>query len=285
MRRTLLALLLVCAAALPAYAQTNSDTITADEDAATIPVTGTGSVGIFVTGTFNATLQFEATITDPEDIGSATWISIEALPGTGPGVTSTTATGGWTALTSGYTHVRVRASAYTSGTATVTTLTAAAPGRGATGGAITNILGITSAGQKTMAESVPVVPASDWAGQINPSTSGGLSISRFISAGSTNATNLKASAGQPYWIYYFSLDATPVYLHLYNTAGTPTCNASIIATIPLPSNSTAANGAAAVIEIPYGLAFSNGIGYCVTTAADGTGSVSANEVIITFGYK
>lgn len=79
-----------------------------------------GAVGIQVTGTFSATLRFQMSM----DEGS-TWITLPAYPvtsATGPSavpVTTTTTTGKWVVLTSGYTTVRVTCSSYTSGTVTV----------------------------------------------------------------------------------------------------------------------------------------------------------------------
>lgn len=113
-------------------------------------------------------------------------------------------------------------------------------------------------------------------------TNGGTSISRTVSAASTNATNVKASAGQVYAIIASNVNASARYLHLYNTAGTPTCNASIVATFVIPGNTA---GAGNNIPIPPGAAFGTGIGLCLTTAIDGTGSVSANEHAINVFYR
>jgi len=113
-------------------------------------------------------------------------------------------------------------------------------------------------------------------------TNGGTSTSRLVSAATTNATNLKASAGQLYAIIASNVNASARYIHLYNTAGTPTCNASIINTFIIPGNTA---GAGTNISIPPGVAFGTGIGYCLTTAVDGTGSVAANELVLNFFYR
>ena len=115
-----------------------------------------------------------------------------------------------------------------------------------------------------------------------PITSGGLSISRTVSGASTNATNVKASAGQVYNIQVSSVNAAARYLHLYNSSGAPTCNASIISTHIVPGNTA---GAGTNIVLAPGVAFSTGIGFCLTTAVDGTGSVSANEHVVMISYK
>lgn len=77
--------------------------------------------GIQLSGTFSATVQFEQSIDN-----GATWIAKTVFPAAGgAGVTSATATGQWKFGCGGETHVRVRCSAYTSGTIVVdTTFTA-----------------------------------------------------------------------------------------------------------------------------------------------------------------
>lgn len=131
---------------------------------------------------------------------------------------------------------------------------------------------------------VRVSVASDSTGQIGivPLTSGGLSISRTVSAASTNATNVKASAGQVFAIVAANVNAEEAWVHLYNTAGTPTCTTSIIASFIIPGATT---GGGTNIPLPPGAAFATGIGFCLTTAPDGTGAVAASEVVLNVFYK
>jgi hypothetical protein len=76
---------------------------------------GTQSVGINISGTWVATAQFEGTTNNGN-----TWISASSFPiPNGLAVTSTTANGTWVSSTAGFTHVRVRNSAFTSGTVVV----------------------------------------------------------------------------------------------------------------------------------------------------------------------
>ena len=70
------------------------------------------SVGIQLTGTFTATVQVEGS----QDNG-ANWIAVPAIPiAGGASITSSTGTGNWAVSSAGLTDVRVRCSAYTSGT-------------------------------------------------------------------------------------------------------------------------------------------------------------------------
>jgi len=100
-----------------------------------------------------------------------------------------------------------------------------------------------------------------------------------VSAASTNATNVKASAGQVYSIQASNVNAAARFIHLYNNASAPTCTASLIATYLVPASSSGTN-----IRL-QGVAFSAGIGFCITTVNDGTGSVSASDVVLMIEYK
>lgn len=76
-----------------------------------------GVIGVTVTGTFSATLRFQASTDE-----GVNWYTVDAypLPATGvAAVGTTTTTGRWAVLGAGITNVRVTASSYTSGTATI----------------------------------------------------------------------------------------------------------------------------------------------------------------------
>lgn len=115
-----------------------------------------------------------------------------------------------------------------------------------------------------------------------PVTTGGLSTSRVVSAATTNATNIKASAGQVYNITASNVNAAARYIHVYNSSGAPTCNTGIINTFIIPGNTA---GAGTNISLAPGVAFGTGIGICITTSPDGTGSVAANEIVLNVFYK
>ena len=107
---------------------------------------------------------------------------------------------------------------------------------------------------------------------------------RVVSAASTNATSVKASAGAVGFIYAVNLNAAVRYLKLYNKASSPTVGTDTpIATLPIPASAT---GAGFMIPIPGGVAFTTGVALALTTgAADSdTGAVAANEIFIFLGY-
>lgn len=107
---------------------------------------------------------------------------------------------------------------------------------------------------------------------------------RLISAASTNATSLKASAGTLYSITAVNLNAAVRYLKLYNKASAPTVGTDTpVATIPIPASTT---GAGFTVEFPFGFDFATGIAYALTTGAGDadTGAVAANEIFLVGTY-
>lgn len=114
-------------------------------------------------------------------------------------------------------------------------------------------------------------------------TSGGTTLYTLTLAASTNATNVKASAGQVYSISGFNMSsATPVWISLYNNSGTPTCGTSIIQQFMIPGNTT---GAGFVYDFATPKAFSSGIAFCATTGIAGTGNPAATTYVLNIDYK
>lgn len=122
-----------------------------------------------------------------------------------------------------------------------------------------------------------------WLVQPSPGTANGWTISTVTAANSTNATNLKASAGTLGHVSGYNNSATLAWVSFYNTAGTPSCGTSIVWQVMIPANSTSGGGA--IEDVPAGLNFGTGIGYCITTGIAGTGSVAASAYVVNFGYK
>lgn len=123
----------------------------------------------------------------------------------------------------------------------------------------------------------------NWDAGLLPRTTGGLSTYHLVSAGSTNATSIKASAGQVFgWYIKNNNTTTAKKVSFHNTAGTPTAGSSVFFSIDLPPGS-AAN---AFSEI--GIPLSTGIAI-TTTVGGGADSdntaVSANDLNITIFYK
>jgi hypothetical protein len=121
---------------------------------------------------------------------------------------------------------------------------------------------------------------------VKPRTSGGLTIgpasgAKQISAASTNATSVKASAGQLFGWYIYNDGASEVYFKIYDKASAPTVGTDVPDLVLAIPASSAAN---AFSEI--GIAFGTGIATAITTAAADadTGSVAANQVVSNLFY-
>lgn len=114
-----------------------------------------------------------------------------------------------------------------------------------------------------------------------PVTSGGLTTYHLASAGTTNATNLKASAGQVYGWFIYNSNAAYRKVAFHNTAGTPTAGASVFFSLVIPP------GSGANVFTDTGIAFSTGIAITTTTglADSDTVAVAANDLIINIFYK
>jgi hypothetical protein len=110
----------------------------------------------------------------------------------------------------------------------------------------------------------------------------------FIGGASVNETAIKASAGQIYSISAFSLDATPVYIKLYNdtTANIDETDTPVYR-LMVPANSTASLGSGFVFDFGVGLEFGTAITLRTTTgiADNDTGALTANEVLVNVCYQ
>lgn len=115
-------------------------------------------------------------------------------------------------------------------------------------------------------------------------TAGGATPYKLNSAASTNATSVKASAGQIYSIACMNTNASARYLKLYNKASAPTVGTDTpVQVYTIPGNTA---GSGMTITFPVGLSFGTGIAFALTTgAADSdTGAVAANEIIVNLSY-
>lgn len=114
-----------------------------------------------------------------------------------------------------------------------------------------------------------------------PKTSGGLSVSHIVSAASTNATVVKASAGQLFGWYIYNSNASARKVAFHNSASTPTAGSSIFFTVVIPPTS------GANVEYTNGIAFSSGIAVTMVTGladSDST-AVAANDLVCNLFYK
>ena len=117
---------------------------------------------------------------------------------------------------------------------------------------------------------------------LQASTTGGSTPSHTMSAASTNATSLKASAGQVYGLSISNANAAARYFKLYNKASAPTVGTDTpVLTLQVPANGTV------IRAYPVGLALGTGIAWAATaviTDADTT-AIGANDLSVDIDYK
>jgi hypothetical protein len=97
----------------------------------------------------------------------------------------------------------------------------------------------------------------------------------IVAAGSTNATNLKATAGRVFGWYLANTTASWRFVKLHNLGTTPTAGAAVARSIGIPPNGIAS------FFSEGGITFASGIGYTIVSGAadaDAT-AVTANDVV------
>lgn len=161
---------------------------------------------------------------------------------------------------------RLRLSTATTGGTTTITLTADSVNSG-------NFSSQTVQGTVNLATSTSAI--GDVGLQARASSTGAASRSHIVAAASTNAANVKASAGRVMGWSFANTTASWRYVKLHDTAGTPTAGAAVYMTIGIPPNGRAEQ------SFPTGIAFATGIGRSIVTGAadaDAT-ATAANDVV------
>ncbi|MCA3068120.1 MAG: hypothetical protein ING73_14490 [Rhodocyclaceae bacterium] len=111
--------------------------------------------------------------------------------------------------------------------------------------------------------------------QLRANATGASSTLKIVSAATTNATIVKASAGRVVGYQLQNTTASVVYVKLHNQATTPTAGASVFLPIAIPANGKAEFASEA------GIAFTTGIGLTtVTGAADADATAVALNAIV-----
>lgn len=142
-------------------------------------------------------------------------------------------------------------------------------------------------GQKIMANSSPVVIASDQS-TLNVLVTNGLAtatgISILLPANSTPVV-VKASAGTLWYGHITGIAAAPVYVKFYDNASA--CSGTLRYQLTLPVASTAANAAGDIPAFPTGITFTTGITYCATTdiTASNSGAPTVSTASLNYGYN
>lgn len=120
---------------------------------------------------------------------------------------------------------------------------------------------------------------------VDAASNGGASYYSAVQPATPAKTVIKASAGQIAFICATNIDATPVYIKLFNVASGSVTLGTTAADVNLcvPASTT---GAGFVLPIPAGLSFSTAITMAVTggiAATDNT-AITASKTLVTIGY-
>ena len=110
----------------------------------------------------------------------------------------------------------------------------------------------------------------------------GSAVYHVVSAATTNAANIKASAGRITGWTIFNNSGSLLAVHFHNTAGTPTAGSGVVYTVPVPPGSYAPPP-----SDPNGIAFSTGIGITITQNPDDADAtaVAAGDAIVNIHSK
>lgn len=156
----------------------------------------------------------------------------------------------------------------------------------------TNVATVSAAGAVKVDGSAVTQPVSGtvtanqggapWTSALVAQTSGSnLSTNSIVSAATTNATSVKASAGQVYGYAVFNNGAGVAYFKLYNKASAPTVGTDTpFMRIMIPA------GGGANVFTPIGVPMGTGIAYAITGgAADSdTTAVALSQVLVNLFY-
>jgi len=115
----------------------------------------------------------------------------------------------------------------------------------------------------------------DFGIQLRANATGAASRGHIVSAGTTNATVVKASAGRLVGWALANTNAAWRYVKLHNSASSPTAGTGVVQTIAIPPNGLAQ------MSVYAGIAFSSGIAITIVTGAadsDNT-AVGANDIV------
>ncbi len=140
----------------------------------------------------------------------------------------------------------------------------------------------------TAASCIPISATNPMPIAPSAATTGGATPAGAVAPNNTTGVSLKGTPGSVYGVQLGGIGSGPAYLKLYDKATAPTCGTDTpIKRLIIPAASTAALGGGSNISFPAGVAFTLGIGYCVTTGitdADTT-APAASTLLINIDWK
>lgn len=268
----------VKASILPAFQEAVVGTITSNTGSVAINVARTSNLAIHCVnvGVTAATFNFEASLNSTDGV-NGNWFAVQFVR-TNANTIETTVTGlsgtpafGWEGSVNGYVWFRVRATAGTFGTMTWTLQPAPFATEPVPAAQISGAQPVSGAISLLAGTAL----TADVGLQVRANATGAASIHHIVSAASTNAAVIKASAGRVIGYCLSNTTAVWQYVKLHNQATAPTPGAGVVVTIGIPPNDKAE------CSIPMGFGFATGIGRTIVTgAADAdTTATTLNAVV------
>jgi hypothetical protein len=227
---------------------------------------------------------FEGSI-DSTNGTNGNWFSLQAVRSnantieTATGVLAATPAYAWELSVNGLSFIRVRATAHTSGTATWNIQPApyaTEPIPAAQASATQPVSGTVTANIGTGSLAAGANAIGDVGIQVRANATGAASIHHVVSAATTNAAVIKASAGRVVGWCLSNNSTGWRYVKLHNIATTPTAGTGVVQTIGIPP------GDKAECSAVQGLAFATGIGRTIVSGpadSDATALAAASEVV------
>lgn len=250
-------------AAQPASYPLTTGNITSATSAIPVNVARISNVMVYVAGTFagvNFTFEGSLNSTNGTD---GNWFAIQAVRSnantieTTSGVLGAAPAYGWELSVNGLNWFRVRATAWTSGTATIQIQ----PGAYAT----EPIPAAQISGTQPVSFTQPALVAGaaligDVGIQVRANATGAASIHHIVSAATTNVAQIKATAGRVYGYCLSNTTASWRYVKFHNVASA-TAGAAVAMTVGIPPNGKAE------CHIPMGIGFATAISRSIVTGA------------------
>jgi hypothetical protein len=264
--------------------------ITSATSAVPVNVSRVSNVMVYVAGTFsgvNVTFEGSLNSTNGTD---GNWFAIQAVRSnantieTTSGVLGAAPAYGWELSVNGLNWFRVRATAWTSGTANVQIQPGAYATEPIPAAQISGtqpVSGTVTANIGTGALAAGTNAIGDTGVQYRANATGAASALNVVAAATTNATVVKASAGRLLG-FVLTNNATAVrYVKFHNQATAPTAGSGVVQTYGIPPN-----GGTITLSVPGGVAFTTGVGMTIVTGAAATDAtaVALNDVVGTLHF-
>jgi hypothetical protein len=253
----------------PAGYPLSTGTITSATSTVPVNVSRVSNVMVYVAGTFagvNFTFEGSLNSTNGTD---GNWFAIQAVRSnantieTTSGVIAAAPAYGWELSVNGLNWFRVRATAWTSGTANIQIQPAAYATEPIPAAQISGtqpVSGTVTANIGTGSIAAGTNLIGDVSMQVRANATGAMTGHHIVSAATTNVAQIKATAGRVYGWCLSNTTASWRYVKLHNVASA-TAGAGVAQTIGIPPNDKA------VCSLPHGIAFTTAISRSVVTGA------------------